>query len=206
MEKRPFGVFAYGITDAPGLLWVRSDAGQQATQAASIHSQLRKGIIMDVIELLINDHRRIEKLLAQLGSAGAKEITDRAELFEELKGELDCYAENEQMIFYPVILEADETYEIALEGYEELFVIQDILVEMESVDVDSPEWKANFLLLKEKVELHFKEENEEIFPKALQELSRSQLLELGKRIKVNREGFFWRQLPESGQEIPDARR
>lgn len=161
---------------------------------------------MDVIELLINDHRRVEKLLVQLEAIDKKEISERAELFEALKGELDCYAENEQMIFYPVILEADETYEITLEGYEELFEIQDILAEMESVDVDTPEWTANFLLLKEKVELHFKEENEEIFPKALQELSKSQLLELGKRIKANREGYFWRQLPESGQEISDARR
>ena len=161
---------------------------------------------MDVIELLMNDHRRVEKLLVQMEETDAKEIAERAELFEELKGELDCYAENEQMIFYPVILEADDTYEITLEGYEELFVIQDILAEMESLEVDSPEWKANFLLLKEKVELHFKEENEEIFPKALQELSKSQLLDLGKRIRVNREGYFWRQMPEVIQEISDARR
>lgn len=161
---------------------------------------------MDVIELLINDHRRVEKLLKRLEKLSPHELAEREELFEKLKNELDCYAENEQMILYPVILEADETYEITLEGYEELFEIQDILAEMESTDVDTPEWKANFLLLKEKVELHFKEENEEIFPKALQELSTNQLLELGKRIKAHRDGYFWRQLPESVQDIPDARR
>lgn len=137
---------------------------------------------MDAIELLEKDHRKVEKLFAQLEKIDEKNAAKREELFEQLKEELDLHAEVEETIFYPVLKEADKTREITMEGYEEHHVVKAILAEMESTDIESEQWTAKLTVLKENVEHHVEEEEGEMFKKAKKELSKDELKDLGERM------------------------
>ena len=107
----------------------------------------------------------------------------RTELFAKLNEELTIHAKVEEAIFYPAIKQAAETREIVLEGFEEHHVVKMILKELEAVPVDTEQWTAKLKVLKENVEHHVEEEEQEMFQKARQVLSEDDINRLGTRME-----------------------
>jgi hemerythrin superfamily protein len=138
---------------------------------------------MDAFTLLKTDHKTVAGLMDKIEQTTERAVKTRDELFTQLKSELDIHAEIEEKILYPVLEKADETHDISLEAYEEHRIVKQLLGELESEPKDAEEWTAKFTVLKENVEHHVEEEEDEMFKKARKVLSEEEIEELGARLE-----------------------
>ena len=138
---------------------------------------------MNAFQLLKEDHQKVSGIFQQLEPTTERAEKTRTELFARLRDELDVHARIEETVFYPAIKQAAETREIVLEGFEEHHVVKLLLKELESVPVDTEQWTAKLKVLKENVEHHVEEEEQEMFQKARQVLSEEQINQLGEQME-----------------------
>ncbi len=138
---------------------------------------------MNAFELLKKDHKTVSGIFEKLEETTERAVKTREELFGKLKEELDVHAHIEETIFYPVLKKEAETRDITLEGFEEHHVIKILLKELAESPVDTEQWTAKLKVLKENVEHHVEEEEEEMFKSAREVLSKNQIEELGARME-----------------------
>ena len=93
----------------------------------------------------------------------------------------------EEEVFYPPLRENKKTHDIVLEGYQEHHVADLIMDELLDMPVDAEMWQAKAKVLKENIEHHIEEEEDEMFKKARKVLSDEQLEELGTRMEAVRD-------------------
>src|SRR5256884_9672056 len=133
---------------------------------------------MDAIELLKQDHKKVEKLFTEMEKKDA-----RQKLFPELDRELTVHAEIEEKIFYPAAKQAEPARDLVLESIEEHKQIKMVLADLEQADMRTAAWGAGLKVLKEDVMHHVGEEEDELFPKVKKILSKEQLEDLGTRME-----------------------
>jgi len=141
---------------------------------------------MDAIEMLEEQHRDVEDLFDELESA---EAADKQDLFDELADQLAVHAAIEEMHFYPAV-RAARTEEILLESLEEHLTIKRMLRELLQLDPRNEDFPAKVKVLKEQVEHHVKEEEDELFPKVRKVLDRKQLVALAEDMSVTQENLL----------------
>ncbi|MGI9105085.1 MAG: hemerythrin domain-containing protein [Pyrinomonadaceae bacterium] len=134
---------------------------------------------MNAIELLKADHEKVSGIFEKLEDTTERAEKTREELFTKLKQELDLHAHIEETIFYPVLKKADETRDITMEGIQEHHVVKVLLRELDAMGVGSETWTAKLKVLKENVEHHVEEEEEDMFKSAREVLGNERLEELG---------------------------
>ena len=139
---------------------------------------------MDAITLLKDDHRRFKKMLEEGEETTERAVKTRKELLERLAADLKAHEKIEEEIFYPALQEHEKAKEIVLEGYEEHLVADLILEELRKTDVTDERWAAKFSVLKENLEHHIEEEEEDMFKKARAVLEKAELVELGERMQA----------------------
>jgi hemerythrin superfamily protein len=137
---------------------------------------------MNALELLKNDHRRVEKLLEKMDGTSEEDISQRKELFGEFTAEMQAHEIIEEEILYPALKENPKAKEVVLEGFEEHHVVDVILNELNEVSFDDEKWAAKFSVMKENVEHHIEEEEEDMFEKAEEIFDESELEEMGARM------------------------
>ena len=137
---------------------------------------------MDAIALLKADHDKVKDLLTQLESTTERGVKTREELFATIKGELTVHETIEEEIFYPALKEHPKAKDLVLEGYEEHHVVDMVMAELEGLDVSDETWGAKATVMKENVEHHIEEEEQEMFKQARQVFDRDELEELGDRM------------------------
>jgi hemerythrin-like domain-containing protein len=128
---------------------------------------------MKATSLLEDQHRKVEALFEKLESGGA----DRAVL-EELANSLAAHMAIEQDIFYPAIKEVDS--DLVNESFEEHSIAEVALKRLLATDSDDDSFEARVTALKELIEHHVEEEEEELFPAVEKALSAETLEKLGK--------------------------
>ena len=138
---------------------------------------------MNPYELLKHDHEKAADLFERIESASGKE---KLAAFKKLKAELDVHTMVEETIFYPALKNAAETRDITLEAYEEHRVVKDLLAELAAAK-PSDTWDAKFTVLKENVEHHVDEEENDLFKKAKDVLSTEQAEALGDQMAAEKE-------------------
>ncbi len=134
---------------------------------------------MNPFELLKADHEKVSGIFEKLEKTTERGVKTREELFAQLKQELDVHAHIEETIFYPALKREAETREITLEGFEEHHVIKTLLDELEATPVDTEQWTAKLKVLKENVEHHVEEEEDEMFKSAREAIDQVVLEHLG---------------------------
>lgn len=139
---------------------------------------------MDPFELLKADHRKVEDLFSQLESARGQA---KLRVFEQIRMELELHTHIEEKVFYPALEEPEETHDLALEAYEEHDVVKKLLKELGRARSANDEWEAQAKVLKENVEHHVEEEENELFQKAEDALGEEELEELGDRMAAEKE-------------------
>jgi hemerythrin-like domain-containing protein len=138
---------------------------------------------MDPFKLLEADHRNVEKLFTQLESAqGAAKLR----VFEQIRTELELHTHIEEKIFYPALEKPEETHDLTLEAYEEHAVVKDLLKQLGRAKTANDEWEAQAKVLKENVEHHVQEEENELFQKAEDALNQEDLEALGERMQAEK--------------------
>ena len=141
---------------------------------------------MNAISLLEEDHRKMKKLLSDLESTTERGVKTREELFATVKEELTVHETIEEEIFYPALKEHPKTKEITLEAYEEHHVVDMVMAEIEGVPYDDERWGAKFKVMKENIEHHIEEEENEMFKQARQVFDDDELEALGEQMRVRK--------------------
>ena len=138
---------------------------------------------MDAIKLLKDDHKNMKKLLNEVESTDKRSTVERKELFERIRGELQVHEKIEEEIFYPALKEHPKAKDIVLEGYEEHHAVDVLLDELDDVAFDDERWAPKMTVIKENIEHHIEEEEEDMFEKARSVFSDDELNELGDRME-----------------------
>jgi len=140
----------------------------------------------DAIALLEADHELVRNYLEELTESTERAAKTRARLLEKIRTELDIHMRIEEEIFYPALAERakDHDHKIMVpEAREEHRAVRDlVLPDLEKTDPSAIEFTGRAKVLKELVEHHVQEEEEEMFPAARDLMSHDELIELGERM------------------------
>jgi hypothetical protein len=153
--------------------------------------------IMDPFELLKSDHRKVADLFDRLESSSGK---TKLSLFNQIKSELELHTHIEETIFYPALEKPEETHDLTLEAYEEHNVVKQLLTELSGARAANDEWEAKAKVLRENVEHHVNEEENELFDQAQDALSEEQLDKLGDRMAAEKARKLGRPVSEVAAE------
>ena len=153
---------------------------------------------MNAIELLKEDHDRVDKLFQ---SVKATPDGDHKDLFEQIKAELDVHTHIEETIFYPKLKEDgdDELKDIVLEGIEEHRQAKMFLKELAALTDDSEKFDPKLKVLMEDISHHVMEEEGQMFPMVKEQFDESTLQELGKQMEKEKASFGKSQKASSGR-------
>jgi hemerythrin-like domain-containing protein len=134
----------------------------------------------DAVKMLEQDHQNVKRMLKQYDEMGEGQKEQKRALAEKIISELMVHERIEEDVFYPAFKAAadKEGKELVAESKEEHHVVDLIIEELQAVRVEDEEFDAKFKVLKENVEHHIKEEEEEMFPDA-RKLLKGRLEELG---------------------------
>ena len=142
---------------------------------------------MNAFELLKNDHRKVSQLMQEIEPLGKDQADRRRQLFTALKQELEVHAHIEESIFYPLLEREAQTKEIAAAAVHEHQQVKDLLARLEQTPANGDDWQSLLLELRQNVEHHVGEEENEMFPQALELLGEQQLDNLGTQMRQEKE-------------------
>jgi len=128
---------------------------------------------MIVTELLKKQHRKVEKLFAAL----EKGKGDKQAQLDELANDLAAHMAIEHEIVYPAANAVDS--DLISEAFEEHAVAELALKRLLATDLESDEFTARVVVLKELIQHHVEEEEETLFPKMEKKLGAERLREMG---------------------------
>ncbi|HVZ71385.1 MAG TPA: hemerythrin domain-containing protein [Polyangia bacterium] len=134
---------------------------------------------MNAIDLLESQHREVEALFAKIEKA--KKTDQKDELFTEIADKLAVHAAIEEHHFYPAVKDR-RTEDILLESLEEHLGIKRVLSDLLDVDASDETFDAKITTLKEQVEHHVGEEEEDLFPKVAKIFSADELEAIGQEM------------------------
>jgi hemerythrin superfamily protein len=135
---------------------------------------------MDAITLLKADHKTVSALFKKFDKLGDRAEKTKRELVDKIIEELSIHAAIEEQLFYPAAREcAPDTEDHILESLEEHHIVKWVLSELEDLDPGDERFDAKVTVLKENVEHHVEEEEQDWFPKVREAMGRKALQELG---------------------------
>ena len=141
---------------------------------------------MDALTLLKEDHDKVKGMLNKLDDTTERAEVTRTEGLASLKQELTVHEAIEEEILYPALIEYAKTKDITLEAYEEHHVVDTIMAELEDTPVGDETWAAKLTVMKENLEHHIEEEEDDMFKKARQVMDEAELQELGDRMAARK--------------------
>jgi len=157
---------------------LRSAAGTRSTA-----SRARSLAPRDAITFLKEDHKRLRALLESLQAAQSAER--RAKAIEQTEAALKLHTKLEEEFFYPAFREAaanKRDRQMFYEATEEHHTVDVVLPEVKQASYEPDVFAARAKVLKELVEHHIKEEQDELFPRARKLLPAAELKEIGLRM------------------------
>jgi len=113
------------------------------------------------VDLLKEDHEKVKGLFEQFEKAKSED--EKEEIADQVDLELRVHSMIEEEILYPAIKDIDS--EITAESFEEHGVIEELLNELATMDLEEDQFSAKFKVMKENVEHHIEEEETSMFPK-----------------------------------------
>ena len=142
---------------------------------------------MNAIDLLKADHEKVKAILSQLSESTDRALKKRGELLGKLEMEITIHTRLEEEILYPAFKEAGSKEEDIMyyEAKEEHRTVDSlVLPDLKGTDPGTPEFAGRVKVVKELLEHHIKEEEEEMFPKAQKLLGKAKLEELGAQMEA----------------------
>lgn len=139
---------------------------------------------MNAIELLIEQHDDVDDLFEMIENASDDER--KTALFVELADKLAAHTAIEEQIFYPAIVKAQATTEeMLLEAVEEHLSVKRVLADLLELEVTDPQFDAKCKVMKEQLEHHNREEEEQkLFPKVQKVFGRDELEAMGQQMEA----------------------
>lgn len=132
---------------------------------------------MKATEFLESQHRKVEQLFKRIeGGRGNKE-----ELVLELADSLGAHMHIEERLFYPSVKPIKK--DLVMESIEEHSVARYALRNLLGTNQDDEAFKARVTTLKELIEHHVEEEENELFPQVRKLMTEEDQRALGARLK-----------------------
>jgi hemerythrin superfamily protein len=138
------------------------------------------GIKMDALEMLKEDHQKVADLFEELDSK--EEMGKMKRLFDQIKKELETHTYIEENVFYPAMERHEELRDLVKEAYEEHRQVKALLGAISGLTRDRDKFYAKMKVLKDSVEHHVEEEEDELFPKVEDIYDDEQLELLGQEL------------------------
>ena len=144
---------------------------------------------MNAIELLKQDHDTVDALFQKVKAT--EEDSEKAELFQQIKAELEVHTHIEETIFYPYLMENGdkELQDITKEGIEEHHQVKMFLREIEGLADESEKLDPKLQVMMEDVEHHVQEEEGEMFVMCEEQFDEAALEELGAQMEEEKGKF-----------------
>ena len=119
------------------------------------------------LELISNDHRKVEALFDQYEEQKDDEDESRRDTAMRICKELTVHALAEEKVFYPWLREAleEDDMEMVEEAQVEHNGAKDLIAQIEAAESVDDKFDAMVKVLSEYIKHHVKEEEQEIFPK-----------------------------------------
>jgi hemerythrin-like domain-containing protein len=131
------------------------------------------------IDLLMDQHREVEDLFAQLEKADDPE--EKSQICAALCDKLAIHAKIEEKTFYPGIMR-DQTEDALHEAVEEHLQVKRLIADLLHIDPSDDRFEAAASVLKEDVSHHVKEEETELFPKVKKIVARENLIAMAQEM------------------------
>lgn len=139
---------------------------------------------MNATELLKQDHREVDSLIAELEGASGDTAGSYTATFTKLKTALTLHADAEEHIFYPAMEQFEETEDLTEEAYAEHDEVKQLLEDMTGLNPGDEDFQTLLAQLKDSVQHHVEEEESEMFPKAEELLGDETLETMGDEIEA----------------------
>ncbi len=110
---------------------------------------------MNIFDALEKDHDEIRELF--------KKVKENPDEFPKLKKHLEVHHRNEENYLLNEIKKNDEFRDEALESIEEHYVLDFLLLDLGNFPKDDERWQVKLGVLKEVVDHHLNEEEEDLF-------------------------------------------
>ncbi len=137
---------------------------------------------MNAIDLLKHQHREVEELFEEIEDAGEGAVQTKERVFRGIANALALHSEIEERIFYPEA-KASETEDVLRESVEEHLSVRRLIADILEAGPEDVQFDAKVNVLKEQVEHHVEEEEQELFPKVEKARSADELEEMGLRMQ-----------------------
>jgi len=140
---------------------------------------------MNAIDLLVRDHRTVEKLLEELTETTSRGVKTRQTLVEKIGALLKAHTMIEEEIFYPAFKQAGDKEEAKMyfEAIEEHRAAGElVLPDLLQTDPSGEQFSGRAKVLKELILHHAQEEEKEMFPAAKKLFDQAKLKALGEQM------------------------
>lgn len=118
---------------------------------------------LNAIDFLSQQHREVEELFAEFERTEDTEAC--LQIASTICDKLAIHARIEELYFYPAA-KAGQTEDMVLEALEEHVQVKRCIADLLALDPEDSRFAATVKVLKETVEHHVEEEEEELFPAA----------------------------------------
>lgn len=135
----------------------KSNQDDEPNEASAEHESVH------ALELLKEDHRRVEQLFQSFETADGR---SRQGIADEAIKALEIHTKVEDGLVYPAIREATGEEDLVDEASEEHHVVTLVIKELKKMKASAEGYKAKFTVMSELVRHHIEEEEKEMFPEA----------------------------------------
>jgi iron-sulfur cluster repair protein YtfE (RIC family) len=136
---------------------------------------------MDILKLIEEDHKKTMKGLDELEETKERDTAARKKTWTMLEQDLLAHMKGEEEILYPALQE--EIEDKILEAIEEHQLVKMASSVLDETPASDKRWLAKLKVIKENIEHHVEEEEDEIFEAAKEKISKDKLEEMGKRFE-----------------------
>lgn len=135
---------------------------------------------------LHNEHQKIQQTLSKINEGS---LESRNQLFNELKINLLPHMEAEEKAFYPVLVNNEDVHQSALEAIEEHHISKILFSEIQNSDPNSDVWLAKCKVLKDLLDHHIEEEEEEIFELTKESIPEQKINQIYNNYLIQKDDF-----------------
>ena len=138
---------------------------------------------MKATDFLKKQHKEVMKLFKEVEKSADPRARKR--LMTDIASHLKVHTTIEEEIFYPAVKDigTEKAEEMMLEAVEEHHVVDLVLAELPKVDPGADTFEAKMTVLRELIEHHVEEEQDEVFPMAEKKLGKARITELGDELE-----------------------
>lgn len=121
---------------------------------------------MQIYDVLVQDHNKVRSLLDQLLSLSDSGEEQRQRIINQIRDELIPHSRAEEAVFYNSMRAAGTDYPVTSHGFKEHMEAEALLRTLQAKDKTDMDWRTTATKLKEALEHHISEEENDMFEAA----------------------------------------